>query len=309
VRPGISWQYRGGVRLFLKTLRMPLRANHTTSGTLQFWRSAASAALRNTYHSVGRRRWAELAIAVALPLFATGTLAAGRDAPVLIELFTAEGCSSCPPADHFLEQLDAAQPVRGANLIVLSEHVDYWDQQGWPDPYASKAFTERQRAYERSLKIHEPFTPQFIVDGTIDMRLSHRERISDQLHAAAAVTKVPVSIESLRVETGASPAISGVVNTEAVPGHRACELFVGVALDHVESQVLRGENRGQHLTHVGVLRELERVGTVAPNSTVHQPFSLALHAGLDNTRLRVLVFLQEPGPGAILGAAEETVGP
>jgi hypothetical protein len=236
-------------------------------------------------------------------------LAAAADAPVLVELFTAEGCSSCPPADHFLEQLDAAQPIRGANLIVLSEHVDYWDRQGWPDPYASKAFTERQLAYERSLKIREPFTPQFIVDGTIDMRLSHRERISDQLHTASAVTKVPVSIESLRVETGAAPAISGVVNAEAVPGHRPCELFVGVALDHADTQVLRGENRGQHLTHVAVLRELDSVGTVASDSAVHQSFSLALRPGLDNIRLRVIVFLQQPGPGAVLGAAEQTIGP
>jgi hypothetical protein len=250
-----------------------------------------------------------LAIAVVLPLLTALAWAAGGDAPVLIELFTAEGCSSCPPADHFLEQLDAAQPIRGANLIVLSEHVDYWDGQGWPDPYASKAFTERQGTYERGLKIREPFTPQFIVDGTIDMRLSHRERISDQLHAASAAAKVPVSIESLRIETGAAPTISGVVNADAVPGQRSCELFVGIALDRADTQVLRGENRGQHLTHVAVLRELDSVGKVPPGSAVHRPFSLALRPGLDNSRLRVVAFLQQPGPGAVLGAAERTIGP
>jgi hypothetical protein len=250
-----------------------------------------------------------LAIAVVLPLLTTVSWAAARDAPVLIELFTAEGCSSCPPADHFLEQLDAAQPIRGANLVVLSEHVDYWDGQGWPDPYASKAFTERQETYEHGLKIREPFTPQFIVDGTIDMSLSHRERISGQLHAASAATKVPVSIESLRIETGASPRISGVVNADAVPGRRSCELFVGVALDRADTQVLRGENRGQHLTHVAVLRELDSVGKVAPGSAVHQTFSLVLRPGLDTTRLRIVAFLQLPGPGAVLGAAERTIGP
>jgi hypothetical protein len=257
----------------------------------------------------GRRLGARLAIALALPLLTAVSWSAGGDAPVLIELFTAEGCSSCPPADRFLEQLDAAQPIRGANLIVLSEHVDYWDGQGWPDPYASKALTERQAAYERGLKIREPFTPQFVVDGTVDMSLSHRERISDQLHAASAATKVPVSIESLRVDTGAAPRISGVVNADAVPGRRSCELFVGLALDRADTQVLRGENRGQHLTHVAVLRELDSVGKVAPGSAVHQSFSLVLRPGLDTARLRVVAFLQLPGPGAVLGAAEETIGP
>jgi hypothetical protein len=243
-----------------------------------------------------------------LPLLAAGSLARA-DAPVLVELFTAEGCSSCPPADHFLGQLDAAQPIRGAHLIVLSEHVDYWDRQGWADPYASKAFTERQVSYERSLKVSEPFTPQFIIDGTVDMRLSHRERISEQLLAAAAVTKISVSIDSLRVDRGPAPAINGVVNVATLPANRPCELFVAIALDHADSQVLRGENRGQHLTHVAVLRELERVGTLAPGAASSQSFSLALRPGSDNAPLRVIAFVQQPGPGAVLGVAEQTTSP
>lgn len=226
---------------------------------------------------------------------------------MLVELFTAEGCSSCPPADHFLEQLDTAQPIRGAHLIVLSEHVDYWDGQGWPDPYASKAFTERQTAYERSLKVSEPFTPQFIVDGTTDMRLSRRERISGQLLAAAVAPKIPVSIESLQVGGGAAPAISGVVRVAKMTEGHTCELFVAVALDHADTKVLRGENRGQHLTHVAVLRELASVGTVEAGADSRQPFSLALRPGL-GAPLRVIAFLQQPGLGAVLGAAEQTVG-
>jgi hypothetical protein len=255
-----------------------------------------------------RRCGASFALIATLLLPAAQSRADGPAAPVLIELFTAEGCSSCPPADHFLEQLDAAQPIPGAHLIVLSEHVDYWDQQGWPDRYASKAFTERQVAYDRSLRVREPFTPQFIVDGTIDMRLSRRERISEQLRAAAATAKIPVRIESLRVGGGTAPAISGVVRVAALSGDRPCELFVGVALDHVDTQVLRGENRGQHLTHVAVLRKLERVGTVPPGAASSQPFSLALDSGLDGAPLRVIAFVQQPGPGAVLGAAEQTTG-
>jgi hypothetical protein len=205
-----------------------------------------------------------------------------------------------------LGQLDAAQPIPGAHLIVLSEHVDYWDSQGWPDPYASKAFTERQTAYERSLHVSEPFTPQFIVDGAADMRLSRRERIAGQLQAAAAAPKTPLVIESLSVGTGASPAITGTVNIAPITS--GCELYVGVALDHADTQVLRGENRGQHLTHVAVLRELVRVGALAPGAASSQPFSVPLPAGLDRSPLRVVAFLQRPGPGAVLGAAEQTTG-
>jgi len=248
-------------------------------------------------------------LAAALPLLATGSHAEVPAAPVLIELFTAEGCSSCPPADHFLGQLDATQPIPGAHLIVLSEHVDYWDRQGWPDPYASKAFTERQVAYERSLKVSEPFTPQFVVDGTIDMRLSRREQISKQLLSAAAAVKIPVSIESLHLGADAAPAVSGVVLVGGMTGDRPCELFVGVALDHADTQVLRGENRGQHLTHVAVLRELVRVGAVAPGAASRQSFSLPLRPGLEGAPLRVIAFVQQPGPGAVLGAAEQTTGP
>jgi hypothetical protein len=262
-----------------------------------------------TQCTVRRFRCASLALAAALPLLAAGSHAEVAGAPVLIELFTAEGCSSCPPADHFLEQLDTTQPIRGAHLIVLSEHVDYWDRQGWPDPYASKSFTDRQVAYERSLKVSEPFTPQFVVDGTIDMRLSRREQIGKQLLAAAAAAKIPVSIESLRVGGDAAPVISGVVLVSGMTGDRPCELFIGVALDHADTQVLRGENRGQHLTHVAVLREFVRVGAVAPGAASRQSFSLALSPGLERAPLRVIAFVQQPGPGAVLGAAEQTTGP
>jgi hypothetical protein len=247
-----------------------------------------------------------VALSAALLSITSQSPAQAPPRPVLVELFTAEGCSSCPPADHLLEQLDASQPIPGAHLIVLSEHVDYWDGQGWPDPYASKAFTERQVAYERSLKVSEPFTPQFVVDGTVDMRLSRRERIGGQLNAAAASVKIPVSIESASVSEGSSPTIDGSVRVEGAQG--PCELFVAVALDHADSQVLRGENRGQHLTHVAVLVALSRIGSVAAGDSSRQSFSLPLRPGLEHSPLRVIAFVQRPGPGAVVGAAERTTG-
>jgi hypothetical protein len=224
--------------------------------------------------------------------------------PVLVELFTSEGCSSCPPADAILRQLDTTQPVAGAQVIVLSEHVDYWNHDGWKDPYSSALLTSRQGAYCRALRVNEPYTPQIIVDGTGQLQLSNPRQGSQIFEQAAMTPKIPVRIGSVAVD-GTNPAVVRAHIEADDNSDENADIYAVVALNHAESEVLRGENSGQRLTHVAVVETLRKVGKLEKGKSFAQDVQMKLKPGMDAANIRVIAFVQESGPGKVLGAAME----
>jgi hypothetical protein len=214
--------------------------------------------------------------------------------PVLVELFTSEGCSSCPPADLLLERLDRLQPISGAQIIVLSEHVDYWNHLGWSDPYSSPVFSSRQEAYARRFRLESNYTPQMIVDGATEFLGSDWRRAESAIAAASKVDKVPVRLSKVpggvRIEVDPPPASRG----QAV-------VYFALAQDSAASDVLRGENKGRRLHHVAIVRRIQQVGSVKNHAAFAKDVPLA--GSGDPKRMRIIVFVQEPGSGQVWGAA------
>src|SRR5277367_6742341 len=124
--------------------------------------------------------------------------------PVLIELFTSEGCSDCPPADALLEKLDLSQPVPNAQVIVLSEHVTYWDDGGWRDPFSLQDVTTRQGDYASRFRLSGPYTPQMVVDGDAEFVGSDERRAVRVVEKAAELQKIQVSLSAIRPEGDSS---------------------------------------------------------------------------------------------------------
>jgi hypothetical protein len=233
--------------------------------------------------------------------------AAATVTPILIELFTSEGCSSCPPADAWLKQIDVSQPIPGAQAIVLSEHVDYWNHDGWKDPYSSSFFTDRQSAYVRTLGGSSPYTPQMILNGATELQLSNQAQVARAFKKAASAQQLPVSISALSVGGDSQPVLHAHIDADGSASKRNADVYAVVALDHAESEVLHGENGGRHLTHAAVALDLVRIGKLERGKPFSQDFQTKLKPGLDPKNLRLIVFVQESGPGEVLGAALKEV--
>ena len=223
--------------------------------------------------------------------------------PIFVELFTSEGCSSCPPADSWLEKMDASQPFPGAAVIVLSEHVDYWDHDGWKDPYSSSVLTARQSIYAREFGLSSPYTPQAIVNGQTELHLNDALQTVKVFQKSAEASTIPITIRRVSVD-GSSPALLRA-HIE-ISGHSeklGADVYGAIALDHAESQVQRGENGGKYLTHVAVVEEMKKIGKLEKGRDVSLDFQTKIPSGVDPRNLRLIVFLQQSGQGKVLGAA------
>lgn len=212
--------------------------------------------------------------------FATAAAEAPRT-PILVELFTSEGCSSCPPADHLLAEIDP-------HAVVLSEHVDYWDHDGWKDPYSSNQFTRRQESYGHGFAV-DVYTPEMVVDGATEFNGSDAQRAQTELQKALQHKKADVRLAR-------SPA--GLDITVENAPHSA-SVYLVFAENRAASQVLAGENKGRHLEHVAVVRSLKKIGSVKRGETFHK----LVEVPREDAARRVVVFLQDSGTGPVSGAA------
>ena len=215
-------------------------------------------------------------------MFLAAAAAAQTQSPVLVELFTSEGCSDCPPADLVLAHLDS-------KVIVLSEHVDYWNHLGWKDPFSAPQYSRRQEAYCTMLASQGPYTPQMVVDGETEFVGSDAARAAAAIAKAAKRPKTEIKLTrgpaGLQIDIASAPA--------------AGDVWLALADDRDASQVAAGENKGRRLEHVAVVRSLRKIGTVKHG----RAFSHLEELPAANAPQRVVVFVQDAGPGRVTGVA------
>lgn len=213
---------------------------------------------------------------------------------VLVELFTSEGCSSCPPADALLGRL-AQEPLGGVRVVALSEHVDYWDDLGWRDRFSSPVFTRRQEAYARRLGLSGLYTPQLVVAGRTNVLGSdaHGARAA----IAAASRAQPGRIDA-RVRTDAQGGPFLEVEAAWKPGVKR-DVLVALVQDRAMSRVQRGENAGRTLDHFSVVRSLAVLGSGVGAWSGRAP----LPRGEIHEAAHVVVFVQDREGGPVEAAA------
>jgi hypothetical protein len=237
--------------------------------------------------------------ATAIVVASNASAVPGRT-PVFLELFTSEGCSSCPPADQLLERLDIEQPVSGAELIVLSEHVDYWNHLGWSDPYSLPLFSARQQAYDRRLSRSEVYTPQLVIDGRSEALGSDRAAVLKAVTRSLVRPKAALAISATKLSSGIMLHVS---TPEPVRLEDKAMLSIILAMDSARSSVTRGENKGQSLNHVSVAYSVLSAGEFSGEARINSDVQVAPRPGTPPGTTRAIAVLQTRN-GDVAGVSE-----
>jgi hypothetical protein len=233
--------------------------------------------------------------------------------PVLVELFTSEGCSSCPPADALLARLQAEQPIRGVEVIALAQHVDYWNDLGWTDPFTTPGATERQRAYGRTFGLDAVYTPQLVIAGRRQLVGGNEAVAFGAIRAAAddrrahltlraIVAKDGQPIGSVRFEIASSDLASA-------KGQGPADVLLALVEHGLAADVRTGENAGLRLRHDGVVRQLDVVGQVREGQSelrITTP-ELVLRSRWNRANLSAVAFVQDRKSRHVLAVARTPI--
>jgi hypothetical protein len=215
----------------------------------------------------------------------------------VLELFTSEGCSSCPPADELLAKI--YRETEGKPVYILAYHVDYWDRLGWKDMYSSPGFSDRQVQYGRWLNVSPIYTPQLIVNGKAQFVGSDesdiRHSISEQLNAEP-LTTLAVQAHPENGELKVNYQVSHAINDSRV--------WIAIIQKTAQTKVERGENAGRLLSHIQIVRKLES-GHLTANGKGNAV--LALPKGFDIQQWEVVGFVQNQNSGEILAVAKSSL--
>jgi hypothetical protein len=263
----------------------------------------------NHQPAIRRFSWS-LALGAALVVVAASPTARAAMTPepvVVVELFTSQGCSSCPPADAFLGEL-----AERKGLLVLSYHVDYWNYMGWKDPFSSPQMTQRQKSYVQPLGQRYVYTPQLVVDGAAQAEGAARSRIESLLVDARKMIDKKLAIRVSRagmneVKVGL-PAARPMMDKDkkpegaaAMPKTKSGTLWLVAYDDKHTTEISKGENRGKTLSYHNVVRSMKPVGTWdGKQADVVVNLAEEIAAGYQNCA----VLLQQGEGGRIVAAAK-----
>jgi hypothetical protein len=247
--------------------------------------------MRNRYNTL-------LAIALTgiLGGAAGHTATAGNVSRVaLLELYTSEGCNSCPPTDQWVSRLPQPQFVP-QRLVVLAFHVDYWNYLGWQDRFSQRRFTERQQALVRTNGLRTAYTPQLVLNGRDFRDTAGIEKQVARINAQ--VPSVNLTLSATKKDSTLNTSVS--VNPVATSTQEPMELFIALYENNLESQVQAGENRGKRLQHDYVVRVLLGPVAVAPDKSTHQEWQIPLAADWKTADMGLAAFVQSTKTGEVL---------